>query len=356
MKKPVILLLHLGYWFLYGVLLAICTLFMTLPDPKGTPIFFFNIVVTLLGFAILPGLAGFYSFYLFLFPRFLKTRKIAAMFAVGLLLSFLCGALGETVMSLVFGSVHDRNSHIFPHPNLGEVLFVVLVTGIIGMLNGGMGLTLRAFIEWYDDIRLKEDLNKKNYEMELALIKSQIHPHFLFNTINNIDVLILKDAEKASEYLNKLSDMMRFMLYETKTEKIPLAKELAYIEKYVELQKIRTVNPDYIQYHVEGKPADNWIEPMLFIPFVENAFKHAENKKVKNAVKIELIVSSSTLRFVCENAYTPQGTAKPEYGGLGNELIGRRLALLYPQRHTLTVEDTGSVYKVNLLLLLQHED
>jgi LytS/YehU family sensor histidine kinase len=186
--------------------------------------------------------------------------------------------------------------------------------------------------------------------MEIALMKAQINPHFLFNTINNIDMLIQKDATKASEYLNSLSDMMRFMLYETKSGKTALSKELDYIERYVALQKIRTTNASFVNYTVTGNPEGVHIEPMLFIPFIENAFKHAENKKVENAIVIHFIIDSGTIRFVCENVYAPSVSLKPEHSGLGNELIRRRLELLYPNKHSLSVEDINGTYKVILVL------
>ncbi len=243
---------------------------------------------------------------------------------------------------------------------LTEVLELFFFSGLlisfIGLVNGIMGLVMKGFITWYNDIKIKTELNKKNYEMELALMKAQINPHFLFNTINNIDVLIQKDATKASEYLNKLSDIMRFMLYETKTEKIALEKELSYIKKYVELQKIRTTNHNYVKFEVKGSAGDLLIEPMLFIPFIENAFKHAENKKVENAIKISFIIEKDKIKFECENAYSLDTQLKPENSGLGNELIQRRLVLLYPNRHTFEVVNKNGTYKVNLLLSLQNED
>jgi LytS/YehU family sensor histidine kinase len=211
---------------------------------------------------------------------------------------------------------------------------------------------MRGFITSYGDIHLKEELNRKNYEMELALMKAQINPHFLFNTINNIDVLIQKDATKASAYLNKLSDMMRFMLYETKTEKIALAKELHYIEQYIELQKIRTSNPNYIKYEVTGESDNLVIEPMLFIPFIENAFKHAENKRIENAIHISIAIQKQSIRFECENAYSDEPQLKPEHGGLGNDLIERRLALLYPDKHSFTTTNKNGLYKVILVISL----
>ena len=186
--------------------------------------------------------------------------------------------------------------------------------------------------------------------MELELIKSQINPHFLFNTINNIDVLIAKDAARASAYLNKLSDIMRFMLYETKTEKITLDKELTYIEKYIDLQKIRTSNMNYVNYYVVGDSSNLMIAPMLFIPFIENAFKHTENKKVENAINIKIIIEKEMIIFDCENYYTKETQVKPDQSGLGNELIQKRLTLLYPNKHTLEIINKNNTYKVKLVL------
>ncbi len=122
---------------------------------------------------------------------------------------------------------------------------VILLLGVIAFANGVLALVIRGFITFYGEIRLKEDLKRQNAELELALIKSQISPHFLFNTLNNIDVLIEKDAfARASSYLNKLSDILRFMLYETKTDRISIGEELRYIREYIELQMIRTAHPE----------------------------------------------------------------------------------------------------------------
>jgi two-component system LytT family sensor kinase len=153
-----------------------------------------------------------------------------------------------------------------------------------------------------------------------------------------------------------LSDIMRFTLYETKAEKIPLSKELSYIKKYIELQKIRTSNESFIKYVVNGEPNNLLIEPMLFIPFIENAFKHAENKKVENAIKISFAIEKDKIKFECENAYSVNTQLKPEHSGLGNDLIQRRLALLYPNKHTFEVINKSNIYKVNLVLSLKNEN
>jgi two-component system, LytTR family, sensor kinase len=186
----------------------------------------------------------------------------------------------------------------------------------------------------------------------MALVKSQLNPHFLFNTLNNIDILIAKDAEKASDYLNKLSDIMRFMLYETKTEQISLQKEWAYLEKYIELQKIRTANPNFVQYTF-GRMADIQIAPMTLIPFVENAFKHAEGLKADNTIVIHIRTENNTLFFDCQNKYPQKNTSNNTVGGLGNELIIKRLDLLYGKKCTVNIVDDGAVYGVKLVLYLE---
>ena len=185
--------------------------------------------------------------------------------------------------------------------------------------------------------------------MELQLIKNQFDPHLFFNTINNIDSLILKDAVLASDYLNKLSDIIRFVLYETRADKIPLSKEIEYMEKYIALQKIRTANETYVHFSITGTVGDKLIAPMVFIPFVENAFKHTTNKKVENAITIQISIDDTCVRLTCTNKYDSKLPAQA-HGGLGNELIKKRLNLIYPGKHELVVDNDNELYCVNLAI------
>lgn len=332
MKKLVVVLLHLSYWFMY--LLVISGLLLVVDHTK------INIISPAFFGAIIPALLGFYVFYGVLFDKYLAKKKFFKFFLFIVLTSIMTAAITEAVIYLLFSV--DRN--------FGTIFFAGLLISFIGLVNGILGLVMKGFITWYDDIKIKTELNKKNYEMELALVKSQINPHFLFNTINNIDVMIAKDPAQASAYLNKLSDIMRFMLYETKTEKILLSKELTYIEKYIDLQKIRTSNENYVNYTVEGETDNLEIAPMLFIPFIENAFKHAENKKLENAINIRIVIAKEMIIFECENNFGEGVQSNPEQSGLGNELIKKRLELLYPNKHTLEVSNKNQIYKVKLVV------
>ena len=308
-------------------------------------------ILGFLGFVAISTMAGFYSFYTFLFSKYFIKKRIARLCAYGLSISLLCGLIAEMYLSVTIGGLGDnKGENIFPNHSISEIILVIALISINSLANGIIGLVMRGFITSYTDIKLKEDLNKKNYEMELALVKSQINPHFLFNTINNIDVLIQKDSAKASAYLNKLSDIMRFMLYETKTEKILLKQELEYVEKYIDLQKIRTSNLQYVNYNEKGDTGGLMIAPMLFIPLIENAFKHAENKKINNAINISVVIENGKIIFDCENSYSSDTQTKLGHSGLGNELIRKRLNLLYPGKHTLVATDENKIYKVKMTI------
>ncbi len=345
MKKSIVILLHIGYWVMYLFLVVLLFLVLNL-NGKHIPTKFFSGLLFLspLGLSvILPAIFGFYTSYSILFDKFLKTKRIFKLFLFEAACAFIIAMITEVIIYLIFN--HKRINW-----NLNDVITLGLFLSLIAIANGAMGLVLKGFINWFNDIKFKLELTKKNYEMELALVKSQINPHFLFNTINNIDVLITKDAPRASAYLNKLSDIMRFMLYETKPEKIKLHKELTYIEKFIDLQKIRTTNENYINYTIKGDPTNFMIPPMLLISFVENAFKHSENKKVENAIYIHVEIEKDKLLFECDNAYNENTKITEVESGLGSELIKKRLALLYAGKHVLQITNNNGMYKVALTL------
>ncbi len=345
MKKSVILFLHAGYWILY--LLLVTSFLVALAANTKTDLTLIvqrswlssPLPLLLVG----PGVLSFYSFYTFLFQRWLTRQKLGGFFLAGLLTVMVSGLLPLLLLQLpgIPWTITHQWEALFS-------MWVFLV--ILATIHGIIGMVMKGFITWYGEIKLKEDLKKKNLETELALLKSQLNPHFLFNTINNIDVLIETDAPKASRYLNTLSDILRYMLYETKAEEIPLQQELDYIEKYLSLQKIRSANPNYIQYRVEGEPGNHMISPLLFISYIENAFKHAESLKAGNAILITVTITPDSIRFRCENKYRRHQQVRKDHSGLGQELLSRRMELLYPGKHALTITDQDETYIVDLKL------
>jgi len=346
MKKPVVILLHIGFWLCY-VILGMFILGVVYGDSETIDEAkieqSFNVI---LFFAWMPAIITFYSFYFLIFPKFILRKKYLKGAGIGILISVAAASMGFFILVSIYGTNCGVEA-AEEDPMFGVLIFMSLVALIPGII----ALIMQGFITWFGEIKLKETLKQKNQAMELALVKSQLDPHFLFNTINNIDVLILKNPETASTYLNKLSDIMRFMLYETKTDKISLSKEIEYIEKYIELQKIRTANESYVNFEVTGDPKDKTIAPMVFIPFIENAFKHTNNKKVENAIEIQIAIDNGRIELICANRFIPNGSPKNNgSNGLGNELIQKRLQLIYPDQHQLNVSNENNLYSVNLTI------
>ena len=345
MKKSLTILLHLGFWgcYLIVVLIILAVLYQGVPEDQmearienGFTIIFF--------FAFVPSMITFYVFYFVVFTKYIQQNKIILAIVYGLVTSVISAIIGYAMLTSIYGDncrVEDTEV---------SYIAIILFISFIALVSGIIALVIKGFITWFEEIKLKDALKQKNQEMELALVKSQLDPHFLFNTINNIDVLILKDPTQASNYLNKLSNIMRFMLYETKADTILLSKEIEYIEKYIELQKIRTSNLLYVNFLVTGIPANKTIAPMVFIPFIENAFKHTNNKKIENAITIHIQIMDESINFLCKNKYNSTIKMEQESNGLGNELIQKRLNLIYPEKHTLEVVNENDLYCVNLTI------
>lgn len=344
MKKSIIILLHVGYWVLYFILIMVIlgTLYGSQPDVAEAKIE--NAFSIMFFFALVPSAITFYGFYFCVFSNYLQKRKIGLAVLQGLIIA-ICSAL----IGYVFLSNTVTDIDCTPDDE-GTWLAMIAFMSFVALISGVIALVMKGFIIWFIEIKLKEELQQKNHEMELNLVKSQLDPHFLFNTLNNIDVLILKDPEKASNYLNGLSDIMRFMLFETKADQITLAKEIEYIEKYIELQKIRTSNPNFVNFTTQGNISNQSIAPLLFIPFIENAFKHTNNKKLENAISIQIKVEDNTVSLLCTNKIDPKINANAASNGLGNQLIEKRLNLLYPEKHELEIDSTNQTYSVHLTI------
>ena len=194
-----------------------------------------------------------------------------------------------------------------------------------------------------------QKLAKENLQSELALLKNQINPHFLFNTLNNIDSLIKSNTDKASETLVKLSDILRYMIYDTNVAKVKLADEIRHIESYVELQKLQFANTQLVSLKVEGNPAGIMVAPMLFIPFVENAFKHCTDKSRPNAIQISFTIQEKQVLFESVNiSGRSQKINKDLASGVGLNNVRRRLELIYSGSHSLDIKEENNTFFVTL--------
>ncbi|MGD1947869.1 MAG: sensor histidine kinase [Croceivirga sp.] len=192
---------------------------------------------------------------------------------------------------------------------------------------------------------------------ELKLLKEQLNPHFLFNTLNNLYGLSVAKSEKLPSLMLKLSDLLRYSLYETKEDLVPLEKEVAYLENYVALEKIRLEEHTKIEFRKEGNLEGFAIAPMLLIVFVENAFKHSGTTNYKNNfVNITLKIQENHLFFKCFNSQDLKDIKemdfKTQMNGLGLKNVKKRLHLIYPQKHQLQITEEQNSYLVDLTVEL----
>lgn len=193
----------------------------------------------------------------------------------------------------------------------------------------------------------KETVNEK-LNTELSFLKSQINPHFFFNTLNNIYSLAVVKSDITAPAVMKLSQIMRYILTDTQQDFVPLTKELDFIHNYIELQQVRLTEKVKVQFTVEGATANYSIAPMLFIPFVENAFKYGVSTKDSSSISIHISTKGNTIFFKSSNYIVPTENNQLEKTGIGINNVRRRLELLYPEKHHLTCITENQHYIVHL--------
>ena len=195
------------------------------------------------------------------------------------------------------------------------------------------------------------EIAKEKAETELSFLKSQINPHFLFNSLNSVYFLIQKENAEARQALHQFSEMLRYQLYEIKDEKIPVEKEIRYLQDYIALQQLRKDEKYTVEFLHDTNVKGFLIEPLLLIPFVENAFKHISHFPGKpNFLKVAMEKEGETFTFRVENSREQQPAATPVSGGIGLPNVKRRLELLYPGKHELHIKETSAIYSVTLKL------
>lgn len=196
-----------------------------------------------------------------------------------------------------------------------------------------------------------QELKEEKTRAELELLKSQVNPHFFFNTLNTLfSMASIKGDEETAEGISKLSELMRYMIYETKVEKIALEKEIEYIKNFIELQKLRFSKDDDldVSFEITGETSSKFIPPMLFIPFIENAFKFGFSIKQKSVIQIRLNVDKAHLTFRVKNTINKKKAESDEHSGIGISNVKKRLELLYPDSFDLKITKDEEYFDVNL--------
>lgn len=295
--------------------------------------------------------ATYFTMY-YIIPRYFLKKKYVAATLLTITIILLAGFIQRFLDYYVFYPIYAYEFMAGSPFNIPK--------SIKNVLSIYPAVALGAFIKitkhFYNEESKSQELRQQKLQAELNFLKGQIHPHFLFNTLNNLYALTLKKSENSPEVVLKLSELLSFMLYECNSRTVPLSKELKLIENYIALEKIRYDDRLTITYKTEGDVSQNQIPPMLLLPFVENAFKHGTSDSIDEVwVNIHIQVDDRSLSLSVENSNGYDTVEKNEFEyqkGIGLKNVRRRLELLYEDHYTLETNDTEDQYAVSLTIEL----
>lgn len=273
-------------------------------------------------------MVNFYIFYLYLVPEFLQKHKTVKfiLLSIGVVCVF-------PVLSHYFIWF---NKLLFDQPHGYSITFEGwMISGIVSVIIGGFGTFYRFATDWFYNLGLKEKMENLQLKSEIELLKSKLNPHFLFNTLNNIDTLIETEQASASLYLGKLSAILRYMVYDTANEKVGLDKEIDCIRNYIALQQLRFEDKGSVVLRCNGDFSAYQIAPALLLPLVENVFKHGDFTSFGNPAIIETCVEKGILYLNTTNAINARSAEIINHNGIGIDTTRKRLDLLYPRLYKM---------------------
>jgi two-component system LytT family sensor kinase len=346
-KKPVQIIIHIAAWVCF---LMLPIIFYPRPrDGAFIPEQTFSLFFVLSN-------ALYISFYYLnanlLVPKLLAQKKIITYTAIILLLMVFFGVYPR-LHQYFFGDFQRFSSAIrvnrqrnFRPPLLypGSISIFLLVfvfsTGV------------KVISQWFQTERRNKEIQNEKLKTELSFLKAQINPHFLFNTLNNIYSLAADRSEQTAAAVMKLSSIMRYVLNEARNDLVPLEKEILFTTHYIELQKMRITDKTQVEFSVQGDPTGKQISPLLFLPFIENAFKYGVSTREYSPIYIGLDILDDSVRLEVRNNKHMGPMLKPaENTGIGINNTRRRLDLIYHHRYSLLTENMDSEYFVNLKIL-----
>ncbi|MCU0348568.1 MAG: sensor histidine kinase [Saprospiraceae bacterium] len=324
---------HASFWVIYWVFASMQDV-VFISQFKDT----FNLPTVLGSMGVV-----YFNYYYWIPKYMIKQRRV--LFYTASIFSII--VLNSWVVYLVMRLLFPNKEYYFSWEP--AFIFFVDTTVLVAFT------TAFKFIQqWHERNNYAVQLEKKNLESELEMLKSQINPHFIFNTLNTIYFLMeQKEDLRAKEALLKFSDTLSHQLYDYNKDWIDLGKEVDYLQNYIELQRLRH-DEELLDLKCElPKQVNSYvIAPMLLIPFVENAFKYSSNSSGYR-VGIQLSVKDGVLDFTTENSINQNSRNQERVGGIGLKNVQRRLAITYPDRHELTIEDDGETYKSHLKIKLK---
>lgn len=335
-NKVTVILLHCLFWVGY-IGLAIYFFYGVLEIQEV----FLRILIHV-GFLILLV----YFNFLYLLPVFFDRRRYNMylfLLAISLIIITFLRVLADAQMAFSGKLIHLP---AFSFTYIGGIMLSNLV-----MLS--ITSSFKFIGDWFENQRIQQELRSYQLEAELKFLKTQVNPHFLFNALNNIYALTYSGSKEAAPMILKLSEMMRYMIYEARDKKqVSLEQEIQYLRNYIELFQLKNEKPMDIRFETRGETAGVMIDPLLFIPLLENSFKHG-NLDEGGWVRATMIISDGKINFEISNSVPKGGSRKDKEGGIGLENIQKRLKLAYPKKHRFSVEEGKEKFSIELEIQYQ---
>ena len=337
-----IFLLHFSFWCLYFSFFFYQITFSRRGEETDYVRAFFDASTQIIFTATLS-----YLNYFYWLPRFLKHKNIGRYLLEFIIPFIVIITLHIYLKRYIYLELKEAKRFLYSTKFIIQHGMIALFIAIfVGML--------RFAQDWFELEAKKKDIENEKLTAELRFLKAQINPHFLFNTLNNLYYLAMINSPNTTEVIEKLSQMMRYMLYDSNHPKVSLNKEIEYMKNYISLEKLRLDNQVPINFEIKGNPDQVHIVPLVFITFLENAFKHGVSNNSTNAyVNIKIAIEGQNCTYVVENSKLPQNMENTnEKSGIGLQNVNRRLDLSYPNNYELTVYDDEKEYKIILKLNL----
>jgi len=348
-KKYLPFILHVAAWSI----LVVLPLYFNWFTNRAEATFLKRHYLNLVGYAVL-----FYLSYLWLTRKLLfKGKWYLYLLAVTALMIFMFFAteyggeylFPQTQKEIEFRKAFDDFMQSHGIPKRPEFSYRVVNYFFTAHFFVIFSVGLRLLERYRTNERIRKELEKERIQAELVMLKNQISPHFFFNTMNNIYSLIEIDTEAAKTAVHRLSGLMRYLLYESEKKGVTLKEEVRFMSNYIDLMKLRLSKKVQLEINLPEPPPDKPFPPLLFIPFIENAFKHGISYQENSFIKIHLQIINNKVVFLCENSIFGQQTYdSSELNGIGLENVRKRLQILFPDKHNLLISIKPDIFSVHL--------
>ncbi len=350
--------LHVIFWVVITLIYDSLSVFLSngnFEDLKRTLIIDFLFVTP-------ANILGVYFILYFLIPKYLFQKKYI-LFAIFSLVFFIVLVFGISIPFEYFGRLKligfKNEISFWEFAQVRSLLSATIMLMIIGIAT-----TIKISRHWISTQKKNQNLLKEKYETELKwkeaelkFLKSQINPHFLFNSLNNLYSLTLEKSDKAPEIVLKISALLDYMLYECNDKYILLSKEIESLHNYIELQQIRFGSESKFNVDIQEDTNNQKIAPLLILPFIENAFKHGLSLNIEDGeINIKMMVKNNNLILIVKNSYTPSPEQEDEdyvHQGIGLKNVKKRLELQYPNSYDLQIKKEDGYFTVELILELE---